>query len=228
LTDIQKIELTGRHNLPISGRYFTEATALYFNDGQTRLIYDDMYANSWELKLYLKQVVIDKEKYTVPVIAPVEEQELDKEIFFTYKGNPLFSYGGLVCWSMIAICLCAMVITGLKGRQTVGSALFFIAFSLAWFLAFSRRLYYFEVSDKFMVVKSHALPWKKHVYRLNDMREVVIEPRPKASVYLRLIIKDLSSRLYAGGTLGKNTWLELKKKLESNKVPVRDECFQKT
>jgi len=225
LVDLQKVELTGRRNLPIFGRFMTEAATLYLNDGQTRLIYDDMYENSWELKLYLKQVVIDKENYNIPVNIPIEWQELDNETLFSYKGNPVFSYYGMFLWSMIAIAVCSLFILG--SRNTVWGALFFIAVAAVWYFRFSEWMYYFEVSDRFIVIKNHSFVWKKHVYRLDDIREIVFEPRQKAPVYLRLITKDFKNGLYPGGTLDKNTWLELKNKLESNKVMVRDECFQK-
>jgi hypothetical protein len=76
-----------------------------------------------------------------------------------------------------------------------------------------------------MVVRNHNFFWKKDVYRLTDIREVVFETRTKMPICLRVITNGYRDKLYAADTLYRKTWLVLKAELESKNIQVRNECL---
>jgi hypothetical protein len=223
LADIQKIDLTGKQNFPLWGKFLMEAATLYFRDGKTRFIYDDMYENSGALKLYLKQVVIDKEEYVAPDVNEIKVSEPDNEYFDTYKGNPVLSSNGISMWCLLAVFIGGLFIIG--NKIPIGFAIFFITIALVLFFHFSRLMYYFKVSARFIVVKNHYRVLKKEVYLVDDIREVVFESRRRMPICLRIITKEFKSKLYPASTLSKSTWLELKACLEQNNITVRNECL---
>lgn len=86
-------------------------------------------------------------------------------------------------------------------------------------------MHYFKLSPNFMVVRNHNFFWKKDVYRLTDIREVVFETRTKMPICLRVITNGYRDKLYAADTLYRKTWLVLKAELESKNIQVRNECL---
>ena len=52
----------------------------------------------------------------------------------------------------------------------------------------------------------------------------MFETRGKLPNCLRVITKDFKSRMYPAGTLSVEHWLEIKDKMESYKIEVRNEC----
>jgi hypothetical protein len=63
ITEIKKVELTGKRPFRYAIDFPMEAATLTFSNGEVRYIFDDMYSNAWEIKSYLKQVVIDKKSF---------------------------------------------------------------------------------------------------------------------------------------------------------------------
>ena len=67
--------------------------------------------------------------------------------------------------------------------------------------------------------------WKKKIFRLDNIEELVFETQPKQANMLRIITKDFKRKLYRGGTLKDSTWLELKDDVERKNIKVRNECI---
>lgn len=91
LNDVQHIELTGKRNFPYLFSFPMEAATLRFKDGQTKYIFDDMYENAWQLKSYLKQVVVDKKGFIKQDTHQIEKSELESEWYDIYKDNQFTS-----------------------------------------------------------------------------------------------------------------------------------------
>ena len=98
-------------------------------------------------------------------------------------------------------------------------------FGLVWFLLNSFFMHYFQVSKIFLVVRNHNRVWKRKAYRINNIQEVVFETKQKWPNCLRVITKDFKTSLYPAGTLTDKTWLQLKGRLESYNIKVRNECI---
>lgn len=223
LADVQHIELTGKRNFPYLFSFPMEAATLRFKDGQTKYIFDDMYENAWQLKSYLKHVLVDKKSFTEQDTKQIEKSELESEWYDTYKDNQFTSLRGISLWGLVSF-FAFMQLT--KGKApSSGGWIFLVVFGIFWFVFHSWLMHYFEVSQSYFVVKNHNLIWKKKAYRLSDIKEIVFETQGKMPNCLRVITKDFRNKLYPAGTLRDRTWLELKDKLESHNIRVRNECI---
>lgn len=223
LSDIDKVELTGKRPFKYAINFPMEAATLTFNTGQTKYIFDDMYSNSWEMKSFLKQVVVDKKDYLPPTEITIDTKLLDTYYYETYKGTVITSLRGISLWGLIGF-FAYMLLNNSK-PATTGLLIGFLCFSSLWLLFHSYLMNYFQVSDNFFVVRNHNFFWTKRAYRINDIKEVVFETQGKMPNCLRVITKSFKNKLYPAGTLRDKTWLELKDKLESYNIKVRNECI---
>lgn len=82
---------------------------------------------------------------------------------------------------------------------------------------------YFGLSDDYLIVRNHNYIWKRHRYKLSEVREIVFETYPRATYCLRIISKNFQAKLYQAGTLHDKRWLELMRKLEEKGITVRNE-----
>jgi hypothetical protein len=220
LADIVDVHLTGKRNFPFVGNFLMEAAMIQFNNGDTRLIYAGMYENSWELRSYLQQVVIDKKAFIVQPEPAIQQAELDGELFNTYKGIQFLTMQGIILW----VCVVFFLFLALKsGKMPV---YIFVALFLSFmFYILSRQMHYFKLSPKYLVVKNHNFFWKRDVYRLANIREVVFEAGGKMPISLRVITNEYKDQLYSADTLTRKSWRALKADLESKNVKVRNECL---
>jgi hypothetical protein len=223
-SDLEHIDLTGIRSFPYLFGFPMEAATLKFKDGQTKYIFDSIYENSWQLKSFLKQVVIDKTEFTVQSPHNIDKSELDNEYYDTFKGNQFTSLRGILLWGAIGFFTYA-VLTSKTTRKTA-SLIVYIFFSFLWFFLLSLTMNYFQVSQNYLVIKNHNLLWRRKAYRLSDIKEVTFETQGKMPNCLRVITKDFRNKLYLAATLGDKTWLELKDKLESYNITVRNECIR--
>jgi len=139
-----------------------------------------------------------------------------------FKGNPIFSFRGFMLWGLIGYMI-FLTIQG-PGLSDPRISIPLVGLSILWFLALSNHMNYFEVSDEHFIVRNHYFIWKKHFYRIDNIREIVFETQPNAPIGLRLIARDFRSTLYAAGTLKDSQWLSLMKNLQEKGVAVRNEC----
>jgi ABC-type multidrug transport system fused ATPase/permease subunit len=221
-TDLTKIELTGKKPFQYLIDFPMEAT-LQFKDGRKKYIFDDMYENSWEIKSFLKQVVVDKKEFIEKDNQPIIHSELDSDFYETLKGNQFTSLRGISLWSLLGF-FAYMLLTSSQ-EPAIWLIIFSVAFSSFWFIFHSWLMHYFEISQTYFVVRNHNLTWKRRAYRLSDIKEIVFETQGKMPNCLRVITNNFKNKLYPAGTLRDKTWLELKDKLESYKIKVRNECI---
>ena len=224
-TDIKDIALTGKQPFKYTFLNFPmEGAKLTLNDGKIIYIFDDMYSNSSQLKLFIQEVAIDKRSFTQLPDTKVNRAELDSEDFETFKGPQLTSLRGITCWGMIAFFV-FMSLGISRGDGASGLDVFFGVFGSLWLTLHGWLMHYFKVSQNFLVIKDHIFFWQNKPYRLSDIKEVAFETRDKQPNCLRIITKDFRSKLYPAGTLRDKTWLLLKDKLESHNITVRNECI---
>lgn len=222
-TDVTSIKLSGKFRFPFIIYFPMEATAIYFKDGSSLLIFDDMYQNAWQIKAFLQDVVIDKKTTQPPEVFEVRAEDLSSENFTIYKDNQFTSLRGIMLWGMFTVFF--LIIMSKKISPPTSALLFLTGFGIFWFLLHSYMMHYFNCSDHFFVVKNHNLPWRTKRYRLKDIREMVFETQGKQPNCLRIITRDFKSKLYPASTLRDNTWLSMKADLERHHIPVRNECI---
>ncbi|QHT71394.1 hypothetical protein GXP67_34420 [Rhodocytophaga rosea] len=200
-----------------------ESAKLQFGNGQTRYIYDSMYQNAWEIKTFLKTIVIDNKSYSRKKILQIHTSEFSQEWFDTFKGNQFLSLKRISLWLIFGTIVYTFIIT--DHLKTDWGGLFLVLVALYWFFFLSWQMHYYKVSQTYFVVNNHNLIWINKAYRLADIHEIVFETRGNLPNCLRMITKDFRTALYPAGTLRDKTWLALKAKLETHNIPVRNECI---
>jgi hypothetical protein len=108
----------------------------------------------------------------------------------------------------------------------LGFLAFFIVFAIFCFILFSYQLHYFEISDNYFLVRNHNLFWRKKVYHITDIKEIIFSTTGKNPNCLTIITKDFKKGFYPAATLWDKTWLALKDKLEAYSIEVRNECIR--
>lgn len=219
--NIKEITLTGKKSFGILNSPL-EATTITFLDNSRHFIFDDIYSNGAEIKAYIKNVIIDKKTDLISIENIITEKDIQNEMFYNYSGNPVFSFRGIMMWGFIIFILYLTFSTG--GKISFSKKLIvFIPVCIVWFLINAYSMNYFQVSKNFLVIKNHYFFWKKNIFKLTDIEELVIETQPKQANMLRVITKDFKRKLYRAGTLKDSTWHDLKDDLEKKNVIVRNE-----
>jgi hypothetical protein len=175
------------------------------------------------MKYFIQEIVIGKKDAFKTFNKNIDSNNIDSEFFISYKGSPIFSFRGILMWGLIL----PIILLPLYSKRDVNikGLLLLIPFCLGWFLLNSWMMHYFEISKNFFIVKNHYFFWKKDIYSIPDIKEIVFESQPKQANKLRIITKDFKTKFYLAGSLNDKTWLEMKKDLESKKIIVRNECI---
>lgn len=219
--DIVKVEMTGKQPFPYIMALPMEALTIHFSDGQKKFVFDDLHANTWELKSYIKRY-LELGQTEITTTFKAAKNDIEKEYFEVFKGPQLLSLRGISAWGFLAF---FGFLFFLKGKPGPGAFLFLLLLGLFWFGVNSWLMHYYKVSKNFLVVKNHNFFWKTHIYRISEIEEIVFESQGKQPNCLRVIEKNYKNKLYPGGTLRDKKWLELKDNLEKKGVKVRNECI---
>lgn len=223
LKEIKDIALTGKMPFKFIITFPMEGTAILFNDGTEKILFDDMYSNSSEIKLFLEHVVIKKQDYINDSVKETNKDNIHFENEETFKGNQFTSLRGLSLWGLIGFF--AFMLFSKWQNPPLGRLIFFGAFGTFWFVLHSWLMHYFGLTKDYLIVRNHNFFWKVKIYRLADIKEVVYETQGKQPNCMRIITNDFRNKLYPAGTLRDKTWLDLKDKLEKKGITVRNECI---
>lgn len=223
IADINRVRLTGKQPFLYIVDFPMEAAMITFSNGDTKYIFDDMYSNSWEIKSFLKQVIIDKKDFHQQNAAITDKNTGIGEVYETFAGNQLTSLKGIVLWVPLVFFVYIFLFSA--KQLSIASTAAAICLVTFWFIVHSYQMNYFQVSDRLFVVKSHNYFWQRKVYHLADIKEIVFETQGKMPNCLRIITKDFRNKLYPAATLRDKTWLDLKRKLRQHKIKVRNECI---
>lgn len=223
LKDIKAIALTGKMPFKLIINFPMEGTAILFNNGTEKILFDDMYSNSPEIKLFLENVVVKKQDVIIDLKNEIDKNAIRFENEETFKGNQFTSLRGISLWGLIGFFAFMLLIKGQS--SSIGLLVFFVVLGTFWFIIHSWLMHYFTLTNDYLVVKNHNFTWMAKVYRLMDIKEVVFETQGRQPNCMRIITKDFKNKLYPAGTLRDSVWLEMKRQLESKGVTVRNECI---
>jgi hypothetical protein len=223
LNSIKDVILTGKMPFRFIINFPMEGTAILFNDGRDKILFDDMYSNSYEVKSFLEQVIINKQEFKINTPKKISSNELRFENPEIFKGNQFTSLRGISLWGLIGFFTILFLVkeTNLK----LGALIFFGVFGAFWIVLHSWLMHYFELTKKFLIVRNHIFIWKMKIYDLSDIKEIVFETQGNQPNCMRIITNNFKNKLYPAGTLRDKTWLEMKKRLETRGVKVRNECI---
>lgn len=223
LKDIENIELTGKMPFRFIITFPMEGTAILFKNGTEQILFDDMYSNFNEVKYFLEQTIIKKDNYIPISTTKIDEKEIRFETEENFKGNQFTSFRGLSLWLFLVFFL--IMIISKPQNLKIGGFLFFIGFGTFWFLLHSWLMHYFGLTKKYLIIRNHNFIWIQKIYALSEIKEIVFETQGKQPNSMRVITNDFKSKLYPAGTLSDSTWLDMKSKLESRGIKVRNECI---
>lgn len=222
LDSITELQLTGKQPFRYIIRFPMEATTITFSDATTRYIFDDMYVNTWQVKLFLQQKLIEKIESPVFIAEKSDVPEISNTtIFHTYKGSLLLSLRGISFFVITLFLLYSIV-----SKPTISLVCIMSLFLLFWTWGHTRLMHFFMVSEQLLVVRNHILFWQKKIVSIEDIKEVVFETQGKMPNCLRIITKDFRSTLYPASTLLNKDWFALQNQLTSYGILVRNECVQ--
>lgn len=224
LSSIKEVIFTGKMPFKYLFNFPMEGSAVIFKTGQVKFVYNDMYTNTSELKVFLKNALTDgltneealKPNYLKLSTERFAELEFNGNHFLTFNG--LMFYGWAVFIGVMVFKKPTLFLTNL-------GALFSVSFvSFIYFAIFSYQMHYFRIENKHLLVKNSLWFWRKHVYNIEDIEEVVFEVPHRLSTSLRVITTDFREKLYPSGNLTNECWLKLKTALEDSAVKVRNEA----
>jgi len=219
--DLSSAKLTGK-----GGMIFTsgECAKLTFNDSTEIKIIDDFYSNIAEIKCFIQQIVIEKKDKIEEFNHEIDSLELTKEDATTYNGNPIFTLSGIMMWGLMVLFLVVPVINSVGNIISKAYAFLFFLSALL-FLLFSRMYHSFKISDQYLQVKKNYFFWRKEVYEINLIKEIVFYRYSRHSNGVIVITKDFNSKSFLVANLSDKTLLRMKKDLEGKKIKVRNECI---
>ncbi|SDE46361.1 hypothetical protein SAMN05216464_106235 [Mucilaginibacter pineti] len=219
-TDLAHIELSGkRPGIKFTG--ITEGMKIQFIGGPDIYLYDDLYTNIAPVKRFIARHVIGQDEIPEYELHRPDLSDVVNEKFVYYKSAQFLNHRGIIIW----LSLFLLLYLGIINHFQVGWLLFIV---LGWicFRGISGTMYYFGVSDNYLIVKNHNLFWKKELFKLTEIKEAVFEmPGNKRPNPLRIITKDFKSNVYKAGKLWDKNWRALKKALESKGVHVRNQNY---
>ncbi len=175
------------------------------------------------MKTFLHQTIVKKQEYFPKIPTTIDRHVAGlgkREIF---KENQFTSFRGITLWGMFAFIAIMLIINNPFGNWKVLVPL--LVFPIFWFLFNSWLMNYFEISERLLIVKNHNFIGKSKVYELSTVKEVVFEMTGRSPNSMRIITTDFQNKIFPAATLRDHTWLEMKEKLESKGIKVRNECI---
>ncbi|MCX6180729.1 MAG: hypothetical protein NT150_02210 [Bacteroidetes bacterium] len=219
--EIKNVVYTGKMPFKYFVNFPMEGAEITFKNDKKKYIYDELYTNSSEIKSILQQVVSGEKKNVYFQNTPVSKEELQFETLETFKGNPFINFRVISMW----ILLLFMAYAACMSKNKTASICLLCFFGIPWFFITSWMMHYFQLGQKFFVIKNHNFPWKTKIYPLENIKEVIFETADKRPNCLRIITHDYKNKLFLAATLRDKTWLQMKTQLEAKGIKVRNECI---
>lgn len=225
LSDVIRITFTGKQPFKFVFNTTLEGCAIEFRDGTIRYFYDDMYSNFWILKQFLQQTLNKSEEVNINTTNKDNSAKLIDEEIGYFKDNQLRSVNGFVFWLVLLFFLLLSFFAS-QSNVAKGILMIYFLFFIFWLPYNSWLMHYFGISKNFFVVRKHNSFFKKHIYALSDIKEIVFETKYRMPNCLRVTTNDFKNKFYPADTLKDDTWIELKEALESKGVKVKNECIR--
>lgn len=232
-TEIKEIQITGKQpckflfvSMPV------EATTIQLNDNSEVYLWVDYYRNKSDLRVVLERANdillgnkqftrldfnISKPDFSRQISTGNQCQEFNGNHFLTFNG--VIFYGWIVFFTYLILTLNKDLLNNITGLTAIPLVLLSIPVLLSY------QMHYFVIGQDFLVIKNTILFWKKDVYILTNIKEIVIEAPHRLSTSLRVITTDFRDKLYPAGSLSDNTWREVIEQLRKDNIKVRNEAI---
>ena len=225
LSDIVNISFTGKRQYPFLLNSTKESAKIEFKDETSVVLFDDSYINTWKIKSFLEKVVVEGKEYNYKKIEKIRLNSLNFEKTNVFKGNQFTSGRGMLIW--IPILFFLFLVVPSKKVDSLFQLLFVFILDSFWFFFGSWMIYYVCLTKDYLIIQNPNLPWIEKVYRLDNIKEVIIEQPPSNLPHcIRIITNDYRNKYFPAGTLRKKHWIDLIENLENKGIKVRNECIK--
>lgn len=232
--DMEAAQLTGSQPFGMIGAHPMEGAALKFTDGSIHFLHSSMYKNLGMVRLFINGVVPEnvvatlaaaevdatpEEQYTVPAVSiftPIDG-------IHYIKGKPYTRFSDVLMWLIIiGLLVVAPYFVADNEDEWAGVTVLFILPAIGTLLLFTRLTNYFVLTPQHFIVKNAYRPWKKKMYLLNDIREVVLAHTHQGDNLIRLVFRNFEIKEHVVTSLRSEDWLLLLQQLRARNIPVKD------
>ena len=224
--DIRSIDVGGKAKTGfLSFKWPTSAVVIKWGRSDEIVLSDTFYRNMPRVKqaLYNNFLSSPGEGVVFPDEAPGTEPmpggEEGAAVSFAGQLLNIQTIVFLVYIIMIAIALRPI-------RSDVGSVVYAAILTVVFipmYIMVGNRLYYFKVSDEYLIVKNHFFPWYTRGFKLRDVNNIVLESSIRRAIGLRVNTRGYFSKRYTAGGLRRDSWFALQQVLEEKGVTVDNE-----
>ena len=229
--EIENIEITGKKQFVEFFVTPTEATTFHFKNKAEKIFWVENYTNSSEIRQVLERVnkiLSDTSKSlnslsfeTVPSIKSSDVIEIENQKIF--NDNHLLSANGILFYGFLIFTLFIIFQNPSEIIEKYDELLFISFFNLMFCFAFSYSMNYFIFSEKNLIIRNSIWFWRKKVYDIENIKEIVIDMPFRSPICFRVITKDFNSNRYLASNLQDSTWRNLKNYIVERKITLRDE-----
>ena len=236
-TTIGDIKLTGKQPYKFIFSMPMEATTLILKNGSILAIWTDYYRNKSELRQSLEKVYNSLRKNSpveITIASKIDHDLSTTDLSTTdlddycerFDGNHLLSFNGFTFYGVCGAFGYFIMSNGGFIFNNLLLATFVMVILITMYGVSSYQMHYFLVYDNALVIKNTIWFWRRHIYPLSIIREVVIEQPHRSSYSARVITRDFKEKLYPAGSLRDSEWRNFIETLLEKDVNVRDEIFQ--
>jgi len=231
-SDVQSIKLLGKEYEFgwIIFDYPMEAATLEFLDGSREVVFIKYYANMDRIRTALHVIrtrIEEGEKITEDCFIPISRTQpaINPPIdALKFGRNHLLTFNGIFAhssWIFLAW-LWLFANNGMGVLPKLGFTIYIGGFFYG-ILGF--QLHYFRLNGAYLMVRNHCWLWRRHNYRMKDIREIVVEEPHKMSTAIRVITTNYEDQLYPSGSINKKSWIRLMNEFARLGIPVRNETY---
>ncbi|PMD95920.1 hypothetical protein BWI97_13720 [Siphonobacter sp. BAB-5405] len=215
--DMERLELTGKHHSKLLWAT-GEGVQMLFKGNVKRVFFDHMYQNSWLMKLFLEQIVLQGQaRITLPQVT-VLEYSTSKAIYYqgsVWQAMPFYFF------LFINVMFFVPLLNPINREPMYFLSCGFIAI-LLWRVVTS-SLHYIGLSETELIIKNRLWPGYQKVFLLEELREVAYESKGKGFPALKVIRKDFKTHSFIADGLSNREWLALRDRLRAKDLRVRNE-----
>lgn len=216
ISDISSVKFTGKRDFIFSDM---ECTMVIFKNNTAKIIYDDMYSNIPELKLFLDKLVNNK---NMPVADDSLPVNISKDDLVYFKGIPWLNFRVIMIMSFVIFSVFIMI---LKNVRPIGW-IFPLIISILFYFVLQGQFYYFAISDRHLVIKNHFKFWTKHIYRLDSIELISLEqPRYREPNAIKIIFKNYTKKKFYAASLSTKKLKEFKNEFRKSNTNTRNEIY---
>jgi len=231
--EVKDVEITGKQfhkflfvSMPV------EATTIHLNDNSDIYLWVDYYRNKSELRVILERAnnILQANKQFARLDFNIDRPDFSKQLPTDndgkeFNGNHFLSFNGLIFYGWLGF-FAYLFITGDRNPLTnIVGLIVLPLFILSFPALFSYQMHYFILEQNYLIIKNTIWFWKKDIYLITDIKEVVIETPYRLSTSLRIITTDYRDKLYPAGSLSDTTWKDMIEQLRNDKIKVRNEAI---